>query len=76
MKSKCHIGKKTLLEKEKLLVTSNFSFSHKVFHSYISLVHQNAALCVNGLIDNSEIVTTPRQKHFENTVEKRQNANN
>ena len=32
-------------EKEKLLVTSNFSFSHNVFNSYISLVRQNVALC-------------------------------
>ena len=30
-------------------VTSNFSFSHNVFHSYIFLVRQNVALCVNGL---------------------------
>ena len=28
------IGQKTLWEKEKLLVTSNFSFSHKVFCSF------------------------------------------
>ena len=47
MKNKCHIGQKWR-EKEKLLVTSNFSFSHNVFHSYISLVRQNAALCGNG----------------------------
>ena len=46
----CDIGgKKTLLEKEKLLVTSNFSFSRHVFHRYISLVRQNAALCGNWL---------------------------
>ena len=32
----------------KQIVTSNFSFSHNVFHSYISLVRQNAALCGNG----------------------------
>ena len=38
-------------EKEKLLVTSNFFFSHNVFHSYITLVHQNVALCGNGLKD-------------------------
>ena len=49
MNNKCHIGWKTLWEKEKLLVTSNF-FSHNVFHSYISLVHQNAVLCGNGFI--------------------------
>ena len=42
MKCKCHIGSKTSREKEKLLVTSDFSFSHNVFHSYKSLVHQNA----------------------------------
>ena len=30
-------------------LTSNFSFSYNVFHSYISLVCQNVALCGNGL---------------------------
>ena len=30
-------------------MTSNFSFSHNVFHSYICLVRQNTALCGNGL---------------------------
>ena len=49
MKNKYHIGLKTLLEKEKLLFTSNFSFPHNVFHSYKSLVRQIAALCGNGL---------------------------
>ena len=49
MKNMCHTGQKTLCEKEKLLVTSNFSFSHNVFHRYISLGCQNAALCGNGL---------------------------
>ena len=38
-------------EKEKLLVTSNFSFSNKVFHRYISLVHQNVVLCGNAFIN-------------------------
>ena len=38
-----------IVRKEKLLVTSNFSFSHNVFHSYISLVQQNVVLCGNGL---------------------------
>ena len=36
-------------EKEKLLVPSNFSFSHNVFNTHISLVRQNAALCDDGL---------------------------
>ena len=34
-------------------VKSNFSFSHNVFYSYISLVHQNTALCGNGLIQTA-----------------------
>ena len=34
---------------EKLLVTSNFSFSHNVLCSYISLVRQNVVLGGNGL---------------------------
>ena len=50
MKNKYHIGLKTFWEKEELLVTSNFSFSHNVFYSYISLVCQNVALCGNGII--------------------------
>ena len=41
--------RKTLGEKKKLLVTSNFSFSHNDFHRYISLARQNAALCGDGL---------------------------
>ena len=45
METKHHIW----LKKEKLLVTSNFSFSYNVFYSYISLVHQNGVLCGNGL---------------------------
>ena len=36
-------------EKEKLVVTSNFSFSHNVFHSYTSSVGQYEALYGNGL---------------------------
>ena len=35
---------KTLWEKEKLLVTSNFSFSHSVFKSCLMLMCQNECL--------------------------------
>ena len=49
MENKCHIRWKTMLGKKKLLVTSNFSFSHSVSYSYMSLVHQNVVLCGNGL---------------------------
>ena len=36
-------------EKEKLLVTSNFSFSHSVFKGLVSQVRQKVSLCGNGL---------------------------
>ena len=41
-----------MCEKEKLLLASNFFFSHNVFHSYISLVRQNVASCGDGLKHN------------------------
>ena len=41
---------KTLWEKEKLLVTSNFSFSHSVFKRLVSQGRQKVSLCGNGLI--------------------------
>ena len=47
-----------MLEKEKLLVINNLSFSHNVFHRYISLVRQNAAMCGYGLIDLSISLNT------------------
>ena len=40
-----HCGKK-----EKLLVTSNFSFSHSVFKRLVSQGRQKASLCGNGLM--------------------------
>ena len=51
MKNKCKKrGRKHCEKKKKLLVTSNFSFSHNVFHSSTSLVRQNVALSGNGLM--------------------------
>ena len=41
---------KTLREKEKLLVTSNFSFSNNVFKSCLLLMRQNEYLWSKGLI--------------------------
>ena len=38
-------------EKEKLLVTSNFSFSHSVFKRLVSQRRQKVSLCGNGLKD-------------------------
>ena len=43
------MGKKTLREKEKLLVASNFSFSHSVFKRLVSQGRQKASLCGNGI---------------------------
>ena len=42
-------GKKTPWEKEKLLVTSNFSFSHSVFKRVVSQGRQKVSLSGNGL---------------------------
>ena len=41
--------KKMLWEKEKLLITSNFSFSHSVFKRLVSQGRQKVSLCGNGL---------------------------
>ena len=40
---------KTLWEKEKLLVTSNFSFSHSVFKRLVLQTRKNQGLSDNGL---------------------------
>ena len=42
-------GRKTLWEKEKLLVTSKFSFSHSVFKRLVSQGCQKVSLSENGL---------------------------
>ena len=44
-------GRKTLLEKEKLLVTSNFSYSHSVFKRLVLKTGKNQGLFGKGLID-------------------------
>ena len=58
------MGWKALREKEKLLVTSNFSFPHNVFQSYISLVRQNAALCGTGL---NKFLSSPLPVNYSNS---------
>ena len=42
-------GLKTLCEKEKLLVTSNFSFSHSVFKRLVLQTRENQGLFGKGL---------------------------
>ena len=45
-------GWKTLLEKEKLLVPSNFSFSHSVFKGLVLQTRKNQGLFGKGLNDD------------------------
>ena len=51
MAESCPNGWKILWEKEKLLVTSNFSFSHSVFKRLVSQRRQKVSLRGNGLRD-------------------------
>ena len=53
-------GYKTLWEKEKLLVTSNFSFSHSVFKRHILYTRKNQDLFGKGL---RQAMTTYRTKY-------------
>ena len=50
------IEHKTLWVKEKLLVTSNFSFSHNVFKSYLLLMCQNEYLWSKGSSENYFVI--------------------
>ena len=61
-------GYKTLWEKEKLLVMSNFSFS-QCFQKACFPGRQKVSFCGNGL-------TTLSEKPFENIVEKGENDGN
>ena len=46
---------KILWEKEKLLITSNFSFSNSVFKRLVSQGRQMVSLCGNGLYSQRQI---------------------
>ena len=50
------------MRKGEMLVTSNFSFSHNVFQSYISLAHQSVALCGNGLMHLQKALKAPPRR--------------
>ena len=54
------IEEKTLWEKGKLLIMSNFLFSHNVFKGCLLLMRQNEYLWSRGLSDHKE---TPSSKH-------------
>ena len=57
-------GRKTLCEKEKLLVRSNFSFSHSVFKRLVSQGRQKVSLCGTGLKMALQIL---EGKYYKNT---------
>ena len=50
------------VEKEKLLVTSNFSFFHSVFKRFVSQGRQKVSLCGKGLINEIDCVK-PQNKY-------------
>ena len=63
---------KTLWEMEKLLITSNFSFSNSVFKRLVSMGRQKVSLCGNGL--NAGKIKISVFERVENIEEKGQNA--
>ena len=64
-------GKKTLWEKEKLLVTSNFSFSHSVFKRLVSQRRLKVSLCGNGLKGEFNGQTFVVSVRFHSKVDKK-----
>ena len=73
-------------EKEKLLVTSNFSFSHSVFKRLVPQTRKNQGLFGKGLINNflqyinsyhtNQTVNNPEGEAFEKIVGEGENACN
>ena len=61
-------GQKTLWEKEKLLVTSNFSFSHSVFKRFVSQRRQKVSLCGNGLKKIVQTIPVQQTENCGNTA--------
>ena len=59
-------GKKTLWEKEKLLVMSNFSFSHSVFKSHVQQTRKNEGLFGKGLSGRRVILLATKIDKFPN----------
>ena len=57
--------KKTLLEKEKLLVTSNFSFSHSVLKRLVLQTRKNQGLFGKGLKTYSRFYVETNGERFE-----------
>ena len=58
------MGRKALWEKEKLLLTSNFSFSLSVFKGLLLQTHKNQGLFGKGFTDKREICFTAVASSF------------
>ena len=71
-------GQKTLWEKEKLLVTSNFSFSHRVFKRLELQTRKNQGLFRKGLnlYHTIRLLKNVGMKGFKNIVGKGEKAGN
>ena len=73
-------GQKNLWEKEKLLVTSNFSFSHGVFKALVLLTGKNQGLFGKGLkryiliLYHSIMYFNNQDEDFKDIVGKGENA--
>ena len=71
----CQNGKKTMWEKEKLLVMSNFSFSHDVLKGLMLQTHKNQGLFGKGLEKKKlqSILLDPKEKKI--IIQKELNVN-
>ena len=67
MEERSSKGQKTLWEKEKLLVTSNFSFSHIVFKRLVLQTRKNQGLFGKGLIlGKTQVAVSTKLKNIKN----------
>ena len=69
-------GWKTLREKEKLLITSNFCFSHSVFKRLELQTHKSQGLFGKGFPKQAQVFTCRQYRSFENTMGKGEIARN
>ena len=71
-------GLKTLCEKEKSHVTSNFSFSHSVFKRLVLQTSENQGLFVKGLIQYAvtplQAIQESLQKYLRKIVKRRRKS--
>ena len=66
---------KKFSEKEKLLVTNNFSFSHNVFKSCLLVMHQTEYVWSKGITLHQTNLACLQYKSFENSEGKGETSN-